>query len=198
MKKDRKTKHTIWSNYLDAVEAIQIDLMTCGDRRDDFIASNGLEDEDEKTIDEQFAEYCYDDALQYCEDYLDDERCNLDVNVGNTILAIGDLGLWHGRVHGYKEIKSGRISDCLYTDCDYAHWYCDAHDMRCEESHHDGTNYILYRRRKDGISDYQWDNFLYMIYEGKATREHISKYTTSLLPYIAKVYGWKYHGKEVA
>ena len=31
-----------------------------------------------------------------------------------------------------------------------------------------------------------------MIYEGKATREHISKYTTSLLPYIAEVYGWKY------
>lgn len=198
MKKNRKTRHTIWSNCCDAIDSIQEDLMACEDEREDFIARNELEDEDEGTIDNMFEDYCYDEALRYCEDYLDDERCNLRVNVGNTIIAVGNLGLWDGRVSGYQEIKSGIISDLLYTDCYYAEWYCDAHDMRCKETHHDGTNYILYRRRKDGITDYQWDNFLYKLYMGTANKEHISKYTTSLLPYIAKVYGWKYHGKDVA
>ncbi len=42
-------------------------------------------------------------------DYLDDERMNLDVQLSQPILVIADLGLWHGRRMGYKEIPSGNI-----------------------------------------------------------------------------------------
>ena len=55
-------------------------------------------------------------------EYLEDERANLDIQLSQPILIIGDLGLWDGRRMGYKEIASGNIRDCLYTgrDIDYA------------------------------------------------------------------------------
>ena len=48
--------------------------------------------------------------------------CAPEMAVSRPILVIGDLGLWHGRVSGYKEIPSGNIRDCLYSDCDYSTW----------------------------------------------------------------------------
>ena len=35
------------------------------------------------------------------------------------------LGLGNGRRMGYKEIPSGNIRDCLYSDTDYSTWYVD-------------------------------------------------------------------------
>ena len=80
-------------------------------------------------------------------DYLDDERSNLDIQLSRPILVVGDLGLWHGRRMGYKEIPSGNIRDCLYSerDIDYSTWYVDKNgDFRCDAIHHDGTNHYLY------------------------------------------------------
>lgn len=189
MSKHERIKHTIYSDWW------MFDWIDDEGFWEDVKYSKGMDDEEfeEEFDDDRKWEYMYTE-LDFC---LDAEKANLNRNVKNTIIAIGDLGLWDGRASGYKVIGN-RVSDCLVRDEDRCEWWCDAHDFRAKMAHHDGTNYILYRRRKDGISDYQWDNFLYMIYEGKATREHISKYTTSLLPYIAKVYGWKYHGKDVA
>ena len=50
--------------------------------------------------------------------YFQDEKTNLDIQLSRPILVVGDLGLWHGRRMGYKEIESGNISDCLYTERD--------------------------------------------------------------------------------
>lgn len=186
MKKDRKIKNTIYSDWW------LFDLVDDESYKEDMRVIYSMEDDDYETAD------WFDFAHRTLEEYFEDEHANLNIDVGNTIIAIADLGLWYGRRCGYKEIKSGNISDCLYSECEYNEWWCDAHDLRGKMSHHDGTNYILYRRRKDGITDYQWDNFLYKLYTGTANNEHISKYTTSLLPYIAEVYGWKYHGKDAA
>lgn len=190
MSKHERIKHTIYSDWW------MFDWIDDEGFWEDVKYSKGMDDEEfeEEFTDDRKWQYMYDE-LERC---MDDERVNLNEDIGNTILAIGDLGLWNGRAHGYKEIKGNRISDCLVREEEFCGWWCDAHNFRARMAHHDGENRILYRRRKDNISDYQWDNFLYMIYDGKATREHISKYTTSLLPYIAKVYGWKYHGKDVA
>ena len=76
--------------------------------------------------------------------YFQDEKTNLDIQLSRPILVVGDLGLWHGRRMGYKEIESGNISDCLYTerDIDNATWFVDKNgDFRCEAIHHDGTNH---------------------------------------------------------
>lgn len=56
-------------------------------------------------------------------DYLDDERCNLNIQLSRPILLIADIGRWDGRYPGYAEIKSGNIRDCLYSKMDYSTWY---------------------------------------------------------------------------
>lgn len=86
-------------------------------------------------------------AMMYEENghYLEDERLNLDIQLSQPILVVADLGLWNGRRTGYKEIPSGNIRDCLYSDYDYTTWYVDRNgDFRCDDTHHDGTNHYLY------------------------------------------------------
>ena len=126
-------------------------------------------------------------------DYLDDERSNLDIQLSRPILVVGDLGLWHGRRMGYKEILSGNIRDCLYSerDMDYSTWYVDKNgDFRCDATHHDGTNHYLYRVFKDGVTDTQIENLQDKIYNGKATRADITRVTKRLGDDIAGVYGF--------
>jgi len=68
-------------------------------------------------------------------DYLDDERCNLNIQLSRPILLIADIGRWDGRYPGYAEIKSGNIRDCLYSEMDYSTWYVDRlGDLRCRTS----------------------------------------------------------------
>lgn len=126
-------------------------------------------------------------------DYLDDERTNLNIQLSRPILVVGDLGLWHGRRMGYKEISSGNIRDCLYSerDIDSATWYVDKNgDLRCDAVHHDGTNHYLYRTYKDGVSDTQIDNLKENLYRGTATRADITRVTRRLGDEIARVYGF--------
>ena len=95
---------------------------------------------------------------------------------------------------GYKEIPSGNIRDCLYSerDIDWSTWYVDQlGDLRCDAIHHDGTNHYLYRVYKDGATEMQIDNLLAKIYEGRATRKDITRLTHRLGDDIAAVYGWQ-------
>lgn len=124
-------------------------------------------------------------------DYLDDERANLDIQLSRPIIVIGDLGLWYGRRMGYKEIESGNIRDCLYSDTDYSTWYVDKlGDLRCEAIHHDGINHYLYRTYKDGVRESQIDLLKEKLYRGIATRADITRVTRRLGDDIAKVYGF--------
>lgn len=67
-----------------------------------------------------------------------DERVNLNIQLSQPIIVIGDLGRWNGRVSGYKMIDSGNIKDCLYSDTDYTEWYVDKYgDLRADAVHHD-------------------------------------------------------------
>lgn len=66
-------------------------------------------------------------------DDLDDARRNLDIPLSQPILVIGDLGLWHGRVKGYKLLRSGKLRDCLFSDTDMTEWYVDRNgDLRAD------------------------------------------------------------------
>lgn len=124
-------------------------------------------------------------------DYLEDERMNLNIKLNSAIIAIGDIGRWNGRRNGYKLIKSGRISDCLYTDCDYAEWYVDDKgDLRQTGYHHDGTNFILYRELRPDLSDIQYNRFLDKVLDGNLTRRDLNRYTKKLGGHIQEVYGW--------
>ena len=109
----KEERHVIWSNY----------GLDYEDWRDDLEAEYPDLSENERI------------SLMYeiNGDYLDDERTNLNVQLSQPILIVGDLGLWNGRRMGYKEIPSGNIRDCLYSDTDYSTWYVDRlGDLRCD------------------------------------------------------------------
>ena len=168
-------KHLIWSNY----------ALDYEDWRDDLEADYPELSEDDRM------------ALMYeiNSDYLDDERANLNIQLAQPILIIADLGLWTGRHIGYKEIESGNIRDCLYSDRDimYSTWFVDKlGDLRCEAVHHDGTNYLLYRTYKPGVRESQIDLLKEKLYYGKATRADITRITRRLGDEIGKVYGWDF------
>lgn len=162
-------KITIWSNNLDY-----------SDWKDD--------------LEELYPDYSNEDRISLMYDinneYLEDERVNLDIQLDRPILVIADLGLWNGRFSGYKEIGSGRISDCLYSNTDYCTWYVDAYkDLRCDAVHHDGTNHYLYRTYKENVSDTQIEKLKMKIYEGTVTRRDITRITRRIGDAIAEVYG---------
>ena len=167
----KEERHVIWSNYgLDYEEW-----------RDDLEAEYPDLSENERI------------SLMYeiNGDYLDDERANLNVQLSQPILVVGDLGLWNGRRMGYKEIPSGNIRDCLYSDTDYSTWYVDRlGDLRCDAIHHDGTNFYLYRVYKDSASPSQIELLKEKLYRGIATRADITRVTRRLGDDIAKVYGF--------
>lgn len=171
-------KISIWSN---------IDL-NLDDWRDDMLQC--LE-ESGFSPDEITENDLYDAMVSTNDDYLDDERSNLNIQLSRPIIVIGDLGRWNGRVQGYKMIPSGNIKDCLYFDTDYVEWYIDKlGDLRATGIHHDGTNHYLYRVFKDNVSQQQIENFQEKIYVGKATRSDITRLTKRLGDDIAKVYGF--------
>lgn len=94
---------------------------------------------------------------------------------------------------GYKEIASGNIRDCLYSDrgIDYSTWFVDRlGDLRCDAIHHDGTNHYLYRTYKPGVRESQIDLLKEKLYYGTATRADITRITRRLGDEIGKVYGW--------
>ena len=164
-------KHIIWSNY-------DLDYENW---RDDLEAEYPDMSEEERI------------SLMYeiNGNYLDDERANLSIQLPQPILMIADIGRWDGRYSGYGEIKSGKISDCLYSELDYATWYVDKLGvLRCDAIHHDGTNHYLYRVYKPGVRESQIDLLKEKLYEGKATRADITRITRRLGDEIAKVYGF--------
>ena len=166
-------KRTIWSNY---------DL-----RLEDF--EDAFKDEEEYLGEKLTEDRKYELMDSWNDMYLDDERYNLNIDLPEDIIIIADIGTWRGRFDGYKEIK-GNVADCLYSECDYVTWYCDRYNFKATCIHHDGTNYLLYRTWKEDVSETQKENFKNAILERKLTPQMISRYTKSLRPYIAEVYGW--------
>lgn len=172
-----ETDHIIWSDY---------DL--------------DLEDWRE-SLEEEFPGYSEDELYEKMVDSnnenLFDERLNLNIQLSRSIIVIGDLGRWNGRVSGYKEIQSGNIQDCLYSETDYNTWYVDKDgDLRCDAVHHDGTNHYLYRVYKDSASEEDIEDLKDKIYCGKCTRKDIEDVTERLGDDIGKVYGWSFEKAE--
>ena len=155
-----------------------------------------------------YAEHCEINDLEYNESeivdfmyqtndlYLDDERANLQTKLDGDIIIIADLGLWYGRKPAYKILKSRNIADILSSFCggDLFEFYGDGENIRGREIHHDGENLYLYRYFKPDLSESEKYDFLDLILRGEHTRAEISRYTLSLFPAVADVYGWSENG----
>ena len=164
-------KHIIWSNISPDFEAWKEDVRNeMSDLSDSELYNRMIEDIDEQLV---------------------DERINLK-NGNYDILAIGDIGRWNGRVTGYKEYLNSPISAILSSDCDYCEWFVDeCGELRSTQHHHDGTNYILYRKYKENMTEEQRQRLKDLIYEGKPFDGALKRYTESLGIDVAKVYGWE-------
>lgn len=177
-RREQSDRHIIWSN-------MNLEADDWRDSYKEYLEINGLDDDpnDENKL--------YEYMFEANDDYLSDERRNLDIQFSQPIIVIGDLGRWNGRVTGYKMIDSGNIKDCLYADTDYTEWYVDKYgDLRADAVHHDGTNHYLYRVFKDGVTDTQIENLQDKIYNGKVTRADITRVTKRLGDKIAELYGF--------
>lgn len=180
---NEKKKYVIWSNR-------DLDIDDWRYAYAEFLEINHLD----MDLDDEYRifEYMYETNGQY----LDDERANLGgVQFEMPIIIIADLGLWNGRRIGYREIRSGKIADCLYSDNDYITWYVDEYgDFRCDSAHHDGTNHYLYRAYRDDVTYGQIEDFKEKIYNGTVDEKDILQVTRRVGDEIAKVYGWEIRG----
>lgn len=138
-----------------------------------------LEDEGYKVSDREWAEVV--------NDYLSDERMNLDKPVNGIIIAFADLGLWRGRRQGFK-ILGQNINDIFSVTEDDNEWYGDGYNVRGRLSHHDGTHHILYRVAKDREDA---ERIAEQIFNLEIDEAGFRKRTRSLYPYVAEIYGWK-------
>lgn len=178
MNRQPSERHIIWSN-------LSLDVDDWREAYKEFLEANEIDADpnDENGL--------YEYMVETNDEYLFDERLNLDVRLSQPIIVIGDLGLWNGRRSGYKMIDSGNIKDCLFSDTDYTEWFVDKYgDLRADAVHHDGTNHYLYRVYKDTATDSQIENLKAKIYDGKATRADITRVTRRLGDEIAAVYGF--------
>jgi hypothetical protein len=139
---------------------------------------------DEITEDEINPEVYYND----CEINLDDERCNLNIEVDGYIVAFANLGFWNGRCNGAALIGDN-VKDILNSSysCDNVTFYCDPYNVKFDGSHHDGSHHLLFRVAKDKDAA---ERLVNKIAYHDMSEEAFRKATRSLRPYVAKVYGW--------
>lgn len=168
-------KFTIWSNK---------DLCL-DDWRDDLAEEYPDADEDE----------LHQLMCETNDNYLDDQKYNLSIPLQFPVLCIADMGLWFGRRLGFREIKTrlvgGLLSMFPNEDCAFCEWGIDARgDLALEYAHHDGTNRVIFRQVKPDVSRYRLDNLEQKIASQCATRNEITKLTSSLGPEVKAVYGW--------
>ena len=130
------------------------------------------------------------------QEQLGDERMNLNIETGGYIICFGILGLWNGHPHAAK-IVGTNVRDILYSENPENEWYADKFDVRCNSTHHDGTNTYLYRmvdskEKADNIM-YQW------VYGNPEKRDALlRKHTRSIRPFVANTYGWQQYGAHQA
>jgi hypothetical protein len=119
------------------------------------------------------------------------ERQNLSIELPENIIAFASIGLWNGRVQGYKEL-SGNVKDIfsVFPSCDYVEYYVENGNVKGKGCHHDGTNFCTFRMWKAGINDAQKERVLTAVYNQQPADELIKRYTRSIAPAVKKVYGW--------
>lgn len=147
----------------------------------------------------------YDGVLGYVtdinNDYLEDEKGNLDCPVSGEILCIGERNLWNGTVFEVSRVQGDNLTDCLNSrtrGADDVEFYVekDTLELKQNDYHHDGTNHFTYREVKAGVTEEQLDEFFKKCYTDKVTQADIDKITEPMGKYVQKVYGFEVNKPE--
>jgi len=172
-------KRIIWTNEVDTSDEAITEFR------------NSLENGADYT-DNTIIEMMYDDN----QIWLEDEQANLDITTSRKILCIGDLGLWWGRRPGYRILNTQNVKSIFSVTCgDYVEFYADSYNVHCSDAHHDGTNYYMFRELR--CNEDQCQPLLDAICSGKIISSALlNRYTRSILPYVADVYGWPVSGRK--
>lgn len=181
-KKSMKKHNTIFKTYgmytLDELEQYEKDAREIILERDEELT-------EEDITDSMVSEEIWEDIdFTY-----DAEMMNLDKTLDGRVIAIADLGLWHGRVSGYR-ILGDNLNEVVSfgLSCDEREVYCDAYNVRAEGYHHDGRNHVLFREIRE---DRDIDRFLEKIYNNEEISTGVlNYYTKSLRPRVQEVYGF--------
>lgn len=120
-------------------------------------------------------------------EYLHDEKLNLNKRLDDYIIIIADLGLWNGRKQGYK-IARANLNNIFNINDDLMEFYGDGREIRATGCHHDGTNYYLCRQLRPGRDP---EKLLDDIHNGREIGpQKLNYYTRSIYKDVATVYGW--------
>ena len=166
-------KRIIWSN-------MDLNIDDWRDGYAEFCDINNITPGDDGDI--------YDWMIDTNFNYLDDEIINLNARTDGVILCIADVGRWNGRVNACTVLNNNINSIFNIADA-YTEYYGDGHEIRATGSHHDGTNYYIFRAARPGRD---LDKLFTAIYNGeKISAQKLNYYTRSIYADVAKIYGWK-------
>ena len=136
----------------------------------------------ECTEDELMARY-----FQDKENWVWDERANLNKNIDGIIIGFADLGFWNGRTTGAKNFGSNISNIIDMCSCDSGKIYADRYNIKSTLYHHDGQHYCVYRIAK---TEQQARKIMELAEQGILTYDYFKKHTCSLRKHVADIYGW--------
>ena len=175
------TKHIIWSSHINISDWLGDKESILEDRLD------GCSDCSKNKKCESCDRF-YTEVSDINDSYLDDEKLNLNIRLDNNVIAFAKLGLWDGTKSAYKIL--GNNVNCIFDISEEGNtYYVDAYNVRATCVHHDGRNQILYRMLKPNVDIRAFEAIMYKNGYNLSSQQ-ISRYTTSLRPYVAQVYGW--------
>lgn len=167
-------KHLIWTNEFDP--------------KDEADYRQSVAEREDKPVAEVTDEEMWRDFHECTEINYEDERTNLNKPLDGRVLMIASLGLWTGRHTGYKLTESRNLNAVLEGFVgDFITVGSNGHNIVASDAHHDGTNYYTFREVRE---DRNIDILLGKLYEGKAKRADINRYTRSLARKVGEIYGW--------
>lgn len=119
--------------------------------------------------------------------YYDDERMNLNKELGNDIICIADVGRWDGRCRGLKVVGTN-LNDIMQSfGCDNMGIEYDGVNVVGWGSHHDGSNSYVFREVKPNAPESFKEKLEFNEY---VSDDELMRNTRSLRPYVKEIYGW--------
>lgn len=115
----------------------------------------------------------------------------LDISLECPIIVIADLGFWHGRRPGFKDLHSDNIKRCLMLHAsggyERAIYYLDRYNLRADLIHYDSSHHVTFRvlrNAKDlGLVER-------LAINGNLTSKMLSRYTQSIKPFVDRAMGF--------